>query len=248
MEYFRKQYSMYYNPIPHNLNHHHLKNDVDTQLTVALLTFIMNWIYYTKSLRTCIRNSLLLYTINQINTTPPLYRLLSVNAMKHQLTLERNHIFTPSTYASFNPMCVNAHAEVFLHETLLKMILTTKKVLKNFFLIFQALAFNTLFVLVTPLQSPPTRKEAHQFLQMSTLRHMTLSCWMLRTFCPHPSPRWYWHLQYPSQFAKCKHRPSWRWPNLLHSNSLWIPQIIRGWAHCLHPPPLPRAQMNFTCT
>ena len=50
-------------------------------------------------------------------------------------------------------------------ETLLKTILTIKKFQKNSFLIFQALAFTTLFVLVTPLQFPPTRKEGHQFLR-----------------------------------------------------------------------------------
>ena len=38
MECFLKQHSMYYKPIQHNINHHHLKNDVDIQLTVALHT------------------------------------------------------------------------------------------------------------------------------------------------------------------------------------------------------------------
>ena len=109
-----------------------------------------------------------------------------------------------------------------------EMILTIRNFQKNSFLIFQALAFNTLFVLVTPLQSPPTRKEAHQSLQMSTLRHTTTSWWMLTTFCPHPSLHWYWHLQYPSQFAKCKHLPSSLQPNFLRSHSLRTPRIMRG--------------------
>ena len=38
MEFFLKQFSMCYNPISHNINHHRLKYDVDTQLTVALHT------------------------------------------------------------------------------------------------------------------------------------------------------------------------------------------------------------------
>ena len=123
--------------------------------------------------------------------------------MKHQLTLSRNQIFKLYTYTIYNPINVNAHVKFFFYETLSKKILTIRKSQKNSFLIFQALAFNT-FALVTPLQFPPTRKEAHQSLQMSTLRHTTSSCWRLTTFFPHPSPHWNWHLQYTSQFAKCK--------------------------------------------
>ena len=148
--------------------------------------------------------------------------------MKHQLTIAQNHIFNLYTYKIFNPISVNAHVEFLFHETLLKKILTIRNFQKNSFLILQTLASNTLFVLVTPLQSPSSRKEAHQFLQVPTLRHMTSTCWRLRTFCPHPSPHWYWHLQYPSQFVKCKHQPSSRWPNLLHSHCLYIPQIMHG--------------------
>ena len=107
-------------------------------------------------------------------------------------------------------------------------ILTIRKSKKNSFSTFQALAFNTLFVLVTPLQFPHTRRENHLSLQMSTLRHTTSSCWRLTTFCPHRSLHWYWHLQYPYQFAKCKNRPSSRWPNLLLSHSLRTPQFMRG--------------------
>ena len=32
------------------------------------------------------------------------------------------------------------------------------------------------------------------------------------TFCHDPSLRWYWHPQYPSQFAKCKHPPLFTMP------------------------------------
>ena len=65
MEYFYKQNSMSYNPTLHNINHIHLKNDVDTQS--MLHTRNMNWIYYTKSLNISIRNSPPQYTIIQIN-------------------------------------------------------------------------------------------------------------------------------------------------------------------------------------
>ena len=64
--------------------------------------------------------------------------------------------------------------------------------------------------------------------QMSTLRHTTSSCLRLMTFCHHPSLRWYWHPQHPSQFAKCKHPPSSRWRKLHHSHSLWTQRIMRG--------------------
>ena len=122
-----------------------------------------------------------------MNDTLPLYQFLFINAMKHQLTLAGNQIFNLYTHTLFDLICVNTHVEFFFRETLLKKILTIRKFQKNSFLIFQALAFNTLFVLFTPLQFPPTRKEAHQLPQMSILRHTTSSCWRLMTFCPHPS-------------------------------------------------------------
>ena len=77
---------------------------------------------------------------------------------------------------------------------------------------------------------------------------MTLSCWRLIIFCHHSSLRWYWHPQYPSQFARCKHPTSSRWRKLPHSHSVWTLLIKRGWTHCLPPPPLPRVQVNITCT
>ena len=253
MEYFHRQYSMCYNPIPDNIYHHHLKNGVDTQLTVALHTLNMNWVYYTKDLKISIRNSLLLYTIIQINDTLPLYQLLFINAMKPQLTLARNQIFNLHTYTLFNLISVNAQVEFIFNETLLTKIMTIRKFQKNFFLIFQVLGFKTLFVLVTPLQFPLTKKEAHQSPQKRLiLLHTTSSCWRLMTFCPHPSLHWYWHQQYRSQFAKCKHQPSSRWRNPAHSHSLWTRQIIlpspTAFTNCLHPPPLPRVQVTFTCT
>ena len=101
--------------------------------------------------------------------------------MKHQLTLARNQIFNLYTYTLFNLIRVNAHVVFLFQEILMKNILTIRKFQKNSFLIFQALAFNTLYVLVTPLQFPPTRRKAHQSPQMSILRHTTSPCWRLMT-------------------------------------------------------------------
>ena len=168
------------------------------------------------------------YTIIQINAIYPVYPLLFINAMKHQLILVRNKIFNPYTCTIFNLTSVNAHVKFLFHATLLIKILITKKFRRTFSLTFQSLVFNTLFVLVTPLQSLPTKKEAHRSPQMSSLRHTTSSCWRLMTFCHHPSLRWYWHPQYPSQVAKRKHPLSSRWRNFPHSHSLWTRQIMRG--------------------
>ena len=95
--------------------------------------------------------------------------------------------------------------------TLLIKILIIKKVRRNFFLTAQVPVFNIFFVLVTPQQSQPTKKEADRSPQMSTLRHTTSLCWRLMTSCHHPSLRWYWQPQYPSQFLKCEQLPSSRW-------------------------------------
>ena len=65
LAYFHEQCSMYYNLIQHNLNHHQLKEEENTQLTIVLRTIKLNWSYYTKSLKFSIRNSPLLYTIIQ---------------------------------------------------------------------------------------------------------------------------------------------------------------------------------------
>ena len=75
---------MYYNLIPHNINHQHLRNDVDTMSTVALHILTINWIYYIKVLKTSTRNFLLHYKIIQTNTTVPRYQPLFTNAMKNQ--------------------------------------------------------------------------------------------------------------------------------------------------------------------
>ena len=175
-----------------------------------------------------IRISPLQYTIIQINVIHPLYQRLFINVTKHQLIHAQNQIFNPYTYTLFNLINVNVHANCLFHVTLLIKILIITKSRRNFFLTSQVLVINTLFVLVTPLQSQPTKKEAHRSPQMSTLRHTTLLCWRLMTSCHHPSLRWYWHPQYPSQFAKCKHPPSSRWRKLHHSHSLWTQRIMRG--------------------
>ena len=153
---------MYYNPTLHNINHLHLKKDVGTQSTLALHTHSMNWIYYTKSLNISIRNFTPQYTIVQINAIDPLYQLSFINAMKHQLIPVRNQISNLYTYTLFNLISVNAHVEFFFHVTLSIKILTTRKFRRNFSSTFQVLVFNTLFVLVTPLQSLPTKQEAHR--------------------------------------------------------------------------------------
>ena len=49
---------------------------------------------------------------------------------------------------TFQPNNKDAHVEFLFHKTLLKKILTIRKFQKNFFLIFQALAFNTFFCLI----------------------------------------------------------------------------------------------------
>ena len=106
--------------------------------------------------------------------------------MKDQLTLARNQIFNVYTCKLSKLINVNAHVEFLFHGTLLTKIPTTKKFQKNSFLAFQVLVFNTFPVLVTPLQFPLTKKEAHQLHQMLILQHTTSSCWRLTTFCPPP--------------------------------------------------------------
>ena len=247
LEYFCKQYSMCYNPIPHNINHHRLKNDVDIQLRVALHTLNMNWIYYTKSLKTSIRNSLLLYTIIQINDTLPLYQLPFINAMKHQLNLARNQIFNLYTYTLFNLISVKAHVEFIFHETLLKNILTIRKLQKNsFYLPSTRLQHSFCFSNSTAV---PTHQEGGSPIPPPKCRPYGIrphyaGGWWHSALTPHSSGT---GTQYPSQFAKCKHQPSSRWRNPPHSHSLWTRPIMRVWTHCLHPPTLPRAQVNFTC-
>ena len=136
---------MYYKQIPHSINHYHLKNDLEIQLIRALHILNMNWSYYKKDLKTSIRNSLLLYTIIQINDKLRLYQLQFVNAVKHQLILTRNQIFNLYTYTLFNLISVNAHVEFLFHETLLTKILTIRKFQKNFFLTFHVLVSNIFF-------------------------------------------------------------------------------------------------------
>ena len=140
------------------------------------------------------RNSLLLYTIIQINDTLLLYQLLFINAMKHQLTLARTQIFNLYTYTPGNLINVSSRG-ISLSRDSLDKDPDYQEILENFFLTFQLLVFNTLFVLVIPLQFPPTKKEAHQSPQMFILQHTTSSCWRLITFYHHPSLHWYWHPQ-----------------------------------------------------
>ena len=64
LEYFHRQNTMYSLPIQHNINHHHIRQNKNTPLTVAIHTLKLNWNNYTKSLKISIRYSPLLYTLN----------------------------------------------------------------------------------------------------------------------------------------------------------------------------------------
>ena len=190
MECYHKQYSMYFSLIQHNKSHPHLKNDVVILSTAALHTLKMNWIYYTRSLKTSIRNSFFQYTIIQTNTIFLHYQPQFINAMKSQRIYTENPIFSHYNYTLFTLTNVNVYIVSHTQGTLLMMILTIWKSQKNSSWIYRALVFNTFFILVTPLQFPrQPRKVTHQYLQLLTQRHTTSSCWRSRTYCPHPSPR-----------------------------------------------------------
>ena len=109
--------------------------------------------------------------------------------MKHQLILARNQTFNLYNYTPFNLISVNAHVEFLFQVTLLIKILTTRKFRRNFSSTFHVLFFNTLFALVTPLQSLSTKKEAHLSPQMSIRKHTTSSCLRFMTFCHYTSLR-----------------------------------------------------------
>ena len=120
-------------------------------------------------------SSLLLYTIIQMKEILLLYHLLFINAMRHKLTLARNQIFNSYTFTLFHLISVNIHVEFLSHGILWTKIPTIKKFQKNFFISFQVLVFNIFFVFVTPIHFPLTKKEAHQFPQMTILQHTTSS-------------------------------------------------------------------------
>ena len=83
------------------------------------------------------------------------------------------------------------------------------------------------FVLATPQYSlPQRRKEVHQSLQMLTPLRMISLCWKSMRSCPRHSHRWCFPTHCQSLNAKCKHRRSFRWPNLHHIHILWKRQTM----------------------
>ena len=137
--------------------------------------------------------------------------------MKHQLIFARNQISNLYAYTLFNQINVNANVEVLFHATLLTKILTIRKFQKNFFSKYSSL---TLLCFSNSTTVPTHQEGGSPIPQMSILQHTISSRLRLMTFCHQPSLHWYWHPQYPIQFAKCKHQPSSRWRNPPQSQSL----------------------------
>ena len=109
---------------------------------------------------------------------------------------------------TFQPNKLKRSLEIFFSTTLLKKTLIMRKYRKTFFLIFQALEFNTLFVLVNSTAVPTHLEGGSPIPQNVDPRHTILSCWRSMTSYHHPSRHWCWKLQYPNSFVKCKRPPS----------------------------------------
>ena len=107
------------------------KNNVDILSIVSFHTLKMNWIYYTKCLKTSIRNSLLQYTVIQTNTTFLQYQPTFTNAMKYQWDRTENLILSHLHYTHFNLRSVNVHVVFHTQGTLLRIILIIRKSQKN---------------------------------------------------------------------------------------------------------------------